>query len=88
MCFQPSGPLPMLVQTMKEFDYADKIQGSCTAAFWPTGYPAPDHVPKSDEGIVSGTGVTGVMFLRITQKLRILLQSMLPRPRGLCKCCG
>ena len=55
-CFHPSGPLPMLVQTMKEFDYADKIKESCPSAFWPTGYPAPDSVPKSDERIVSGTG--------------------------------
>ena len=50
------------------------------------GYPAPDYVPKSDEGIVSGTGVTGGMFLRITKKWRIVLQSLLPRPLGFNKC--
>ena len=76
----------MLVQKMKEFDYADKIKNSCPSACWPTEYPAPDYVPKSDEGIVSGTGVTGGMFLRITQKWRIVLQSLLPLPLGLNKC--
>ena len=36
-------------------------------ASWPTVHPAPEYVPTSDEGIVSGTGVTCGMFLRITQ---------------------
>ena len=31
------------------------------------GIPAPDYVPESDEGIVSGAGATSGTFLRITQ---------------------
>ena len=50
---------------MKEFDKT--YQDSCPLASWPTGHPAPEHVPNCDEVNVCGTGVTGGMFLRITQ---------------------
>ena len=52
-------------QKMKEFDKTDK--DSCPLASWPTGHPAPDYAPNCDEVNVCGTGVTGGMFLRITQ---------------------
>ena len=52
-------------QKTKELDKTDK--DSCPLASWPTGHPAPDYVPNCDEVNVCGTGVTGGMFLRITQ---------------------
>ena len=74
---------------MKELDYAKKNLEKLPIGPlpWPTGPPASVYVPVCDDvhHEVDRNG-TGGIFLPITQKWRIWLQSLRPRPLGLSTC--